>query len=100
MVLSIFMNALSRRNEYEADRFAAETVKNPDQLIAALKKLSVRNLANLTPHPLYVFLRYSHPPLLKRISALKACAPKRFSAPGGDDGPGHGGLHRPRSPAY
>ncbi len=75
MVLSIFMNALSRRNEYEADRFAAETVKNPDQLIAALKKLSVRNLANLTPHPLYVFLRYSHPPLLKRISALRAGAP-------------------------
>jgi STE24 endopeptidase len=70
MVLAIFMNALSRRNEYQADRFAVETAKKPDQLIEALKKLSVKNLANLTPHPLCVFLRFSHPPLLERIRAL------------------------------
>lgn len=70
MVLSVFMNALSRKNEYEADRFAAETTKSPDHLVEALKKLSVKNLANLTPHPLCVFLRYSHPPLLERTRAL------------------------------
>ena len=72
MILSAAMNSLSRRNEYEADRFAAETTAAPDQLIAALKKLSVKNLANLTPHPFFVFLHYSHPPLLERMKALSA----------------------------
>ena len=70
MILTVFMNMLSRRNEYEADRFAAETTAAPDQLIGALKKLSVKNLTNLTPHPFLVFLHYSHPPLLERVKAL------------------------------
>jgi STE24 endopeptidase len=72
MVLSVALNILSRRNEYEADRFAAETTAAPDQLVGALKKLSVKNLANLTPHPFLVFLHYSHPPLPERMRALKA----------------------------
>jgi STE24 endopeptidase len=72
MVLSVLLNLLSRKNEYEADRFAAETTGSPEVLIAALKRLSVRNLANLTPHPFAAFLRYSHPPLLERIGALRA----------------------------
>jgi len=72
MVLSVLLNLLSRKNEYEADCFAAETTGSPEVLIAALKRLSVRNLANLTPHPFAAFLRYSHPPLLERIGALRA----------------------------
>lgn len=72
LILAISMNFLSRRNEYEADRFAAETTGAPDQLIGALKKLSVKNLANLTPHPFLVLLHYSHPPLLERVRALSA----------------------------
>jgi STE24 endopeptidase len=72
MILSVLMNILSRRNEYEADRFAAETTKEPEQLIGALKKLTVKNLANLTPHPFIVFLRYSHTPLRERVKALRA----------------------------
>ncbi|MBE9535720.1 MAG: M48 family metallopeptidase [Proteobacteria bacterium] len=71
LVLSLFMHGLSRRNEYEADRFAMETTGSGDAMVAALKKLSVHNLSNLTPHPFYVFLNYSHPPLLQRIAAIR-----------------------------
>ena len=60
--LSIVMQIVSRKNEYEADRFAAETIDEPGNLTDALKKLSAANLSNLTPHPFYVFLNYSHPP--------------------------------------
>ena len=70
MVLSVFMQIYSRRNEYQADRYAAETTGGPDSMIQALKLLSLHNLLNLTPHPLYVFLNYSHPPVLARIRAL------------------------------
>jgi STE24 endopeptidase len=63
-VLAATLNAWSRRNEYEADRFAAETTGAPEELVGALKKLSVHNLANLTPHPWQVALHHSHPPLL------------------------------------
>ena len=66
----IFMNMLSRKNEYQADRFAAENYK-PEALASALKKLSVNNLSNLTPHKLYVFFNYSHPTLLQRLAFLK-----------------------------
>ncbi len=70
LLLSIGMNMLARRNEFEADRFAAKTVDEPRSLIDTLKKLASDNLSNLTPHPFYVFLNYSHPPLLQRISAI------------------------------
>jgi STE24 endopeptidase len=63
-------NALSRFNEFQADRFAREKY-NADSLISSLKKLSKTNLSNLTPHPVYVFFHYSHPPLLQRIRSLK-----------------------------
>ncbi|MBU1196315.1 MAG: M48 family metallopeptidase [Proteobacteria bacterium] len=69
--LSIFFQALSRKDEYEADRFAATTLGESKSLVNALKKLSVHNLSNLTPHPFYVVLNYSHPPVLERIRALK-----------------------------
>jgi STE24 endopeptidase len=62
-------NWISRRNEFEADRFAAEYHPARD-LADALIKLSVRNLSNLRPHPAYVFVHYSHPPLLQRLEAL------------------------------
>jgi STE24 endopeptidase len=66
------MQVFSRKNEYEADHYAAKTTNDSESMIAALKKLSVHNLSNLTPHPLYVFLNYSHPPVLQRIRALRA----------------------------
>ncbi len=71
LVLSVFMQIFSRRNEFAADRFAAETIGDAGPMIEALKKLSLHNLSNLRPHPLYVFLNYSHPPVLQRIEALR-----------------------------
>ncbi len=70
MVTGLFMNLISRKNEFEADRFAVTTA-NGNKLAEALKKLSADNLSNLTPHPAYVFMNYSHPPLLKRLAAIK-----------------------------
>jgi STE24 endopeptidase len=71
MIFSVFLQIVSRRNEYQADRYAAETTRDPGSLIQALKLLSLHNLSNLTPHPLYVFLNYSHPPVLARIQAIR-----------------------------
>ena len=74
MILSVFMQIFSRKNEFEADRYAAQTTGDPESMVSALKKLSAHNLSNLTPHPLYVFLNYSHPPVLERIRAIRALA--------------------------
>ncbi len=71
MLISIIFNAISRKHEYDADRYAAETTANPGMLIEGLKKLSAANLSNLNPHPLHVFLHYSHPPVLMRIRKLQ-----------------------------
>jgi STE24 endopeptidase len=71
MVLSLVLHQVSRRNEYTADSFAAQTIEQPMSLASALKKLSADNLSNLTPHPFYVFLNYSHPPLLERVQAIQ-----------------------------
>ena len=70
MLLGIGTNLYSRSNEYEADTYARKHYQ-ADKLISSLKKLSKNNLSNLTPHPVYVFFHYSHPPLLQRIRALQ-----------------------------
>ncbi|PIE33402.1 peptidase M48 [candidate division KSB3 bacterium] len=71
LILSIFLQMFSRKNEYDADRFAVQTTGNREDFITALKTLSVHNLSNLTPHPFYVFLNYSHPTALQRIRAIR-----------------------------
>ena len=71
MILSIAGNMLSRKQEYDADIHAVKSYKKPGSMISALKKLSVENLSNLTPHPLKVFLSYSHPPVLERVRAIQ-----------------------------
>jgi len=71
MLLNPLLQMLSRHHEFQADKFAAETTGEPETMVSALKKLAHDNLANLTPHPFYVFMHYSHPPLLIRINALK-----------------------------
>ncbi len=68
-VTGLFMNAYSRKNEFEADAFAKKAYSGK-ALADALKKLSVDNLSNLYPHPAYVFFHYSHPPLLKRLERI------------------------------
>lgn len=69
LILGLGMNILSRKHEYQADKFAGENYQ-PQALQTALKKLSVNNLSNLMPHPAYVFFHYSHPTLLNRLNAL------------------------------
>jgi STE24 endopeptidase len=70
LLTGLLMNYISRRNEYAADRFVKEN-NEAGALIGALKKLSSKNLSNLTPHPVYVFFHHSHPTLLQRIQSLK-----------------------------
>ena len=77
LFFTILLNFISRRNELQADRFSAETTRDASALINALKKLSMENLSNLSPHPFYVFLNYSHPPVIARIRALQSYPPNR-----------------------
>ncbi len=70
VLISLFMNYLSRKHEYQADSFAGK-IYDSNKLISALRKLSLNNLSNLNPHPAYVFVNYSHPPLLRRIKNLE-----------------------------
>lgn len=70
LVIGLISNIISRKNEFAADRFVRETY-DPSALASALKKLSVKNLSNLMPHPTYVFFHYSHPPLLERLKKLE-----------------------------
>ncbi len=69
--LGLIVQAISRRHEFAADQFAAATTGKSRPMVEALKKLSVQNLSNLSPHPLTVFLNYSHPPVCVRIAALE-----------------------------
>ena len=70
LLIGLLTNYISRRNEFAADRFVKENFK-PEILAEALKKLSVKNLSNMMPHPVYVFFHYSHPPLLERLKKLE-----------------------------
>ena len=71
VVLSVVMQAISRKHEYEADRWSVQTFRHPGELSEALRKLSKENLSNLAPHPFYVSLNYSHPPLLQRVRGIE-----------------------------
>ncbi len=68
-ITGLLMSILSRKNEFEADAYARQTYSGA-ALANALKKLSVDNLSDLYPHPVYVFFHYSHPPLLERLHAI------------------------------
>lgn len=70
-ITGLVMNYMSRKFEYQADDYAKNTFA-AIPLITSLKKLSKNSLSNLTPHPAYVFMHYSHPPLIARIKNLKA----------------------------
>jgi len=70
-ITSLIMNILSRKFEYQADNYAKNTYAS-EPLISSLKKLSKNSLSNLTPHPAYVFMHYSHPTLQERIKNLRS----------------------------
>ncbi|BDD04968.1 M48 family metallopeptidase [Aureibacter tunicatorum] len=69
-LLGLLFNVISRKNEFEADEYAKQTFGGK-YLVSALKKLTVTNLSNLTPHPWFVFVNYSHPPVYERIKELE-----------------------------
>ena len=71
LLLNPLMNALSRRHEREADRISYELTGNAKSMMSAFVKLSKENLSNLFPHPLYVTMYYSHPPILERIRYIR-----------------------------
>ncbi|MEI7454502.1 MAG: M48 family metallopeptidase [Actinomycetes bacterium] len=71
-VLGLINNSFSRHNEYQADQYSIETYPGAvEYMYSALKKLSVNSLSNLNPHPVYVAVHYSHPPILQRLARLK-----------------------------
>ena len=71
-LLGLVNNSFSRHNEYQADQFSLDTYPDArEHMYSALKKLSVESLSNLNPHPLYVAVHYSHPPILARLANLK-----------------------------
>jgi STE24 endopeptidase len=72
LVFSTVIQFISRRNEYQADQWAVETIVDKQNLVSALKKLAANNLANLSPHSLFVTLNYSHPPLFNRIESINS----------------------------
>ena len=71
LIIGPVMAAISRKHEYEADNWAVETTEDRNNLIEGLKKLAEKNLSNLSPHPFFVILNYSHPPLLDRINTIR-----------------------------
>ncbi len=70
LLIGLVSNYISRKNEFEADMFVRDNYE-PLMLAASLKKLAVKNLSNMIPHPAYVFFHYSHPPLLSRLAKLE-----------------------------
>jgi STE24 endopeptidase len=82
LVLSLILLARSRRNEYEADRFAVETTGLGEALVSGLKRLAGDSLSNLSPHPSYVFVNHSHPPLRERVQAIRGAAVAQRRAAG------------------
>jgi STE24 endopeptidase len=78
-MLSIIMNMISRKNEFAADEFAYRANGDADTLINSFRKLASDNLSNLNPHPIYVFMNYSHPPLVPRIRAIERLKQKNLS---------------------
>jgi STE24 endopeptidase len=72
-ILGLIANSFSRFNEYQADQFSIDTYPGArEHLHSALKKLSVESLKDLNPHPMYVKVNYSHPPILERLANLKS----------------------------
>ena len=70
LIIGLLTNYISRKNEFAADKFVRDNFR-PEVLGEALKKLSVKNLSNMIPHPVYVFFHYSHPTLLQRLEKLE-----------------------------
>ena len=69
-VLKVIMNAISRKFEFQADRFAADRMQLGTELRTALVKISKENKGNADPDWLYAMCNYSHPPMVERLAAI------------------------------
>lgn len=69
--LKPLMNFFSRKHEREADRVSYELTHDTESAVSSFVKLSKENLSNLYPHPIYVKIYYSHPPILERIRYIR-----------------------------
>jgi Zn-dependent protease with chaperone function len=67
-----FLNALSRRNEHRADRFALTLTERPDAFVSAMRRLAAQNLAEERPSTTTLWLFHTHPPFEQRIQAARA----------------------------
>jgi STE24 endopeptidase len=76
LLLAVLSRFLSRKFEYQADAYAVKTLETPETMATTLKKLSTENLSNLTPHPVHVFINYTHPPILSRVHRIHQLAEK------------------------
>jgi STE24 endopeptidase len=85
LILAPITHWFARRGEYQADAYALTLYEHPDALEQSLIRLSEKNLSNLFPHPLVVLYRYSHPPLIARIAAIRA--QRTTKSPGTSTGP-------------
>lgn len=74
LIQSPIGNILSRKYEYEADRYAIESTLKPESFISTLNKLTDQNLGDREPHPFVEWFFYSHPSIKNRINAIKIFA--------------------------
>ncbi len=72
LIVSPLQNTLSRKYEYEADRYAMETIRNKEVFEGMMRKLAETNLADTAPHPLVEFWFHDHPSIEKRIKAVES----------------------------
>ena len=80
-IFSLISNTFSRRDEFEADKFAVTTCAEREALVSALIKLNKENLSQIQVPTIYSIFNYSHPPLLERIKAIKTCHGNQFCVP-------------------
>jgi STE24 endopeptidase len=70
LLFGIGINTYVRSREYLADSFGAKHTSK-EAMISALRKTAKESIANLNPHPLYVFVKLNHPTLSQRLANIK-----------------------------
>jgi STE24 endopeptidase len=72
LLLMPALNAYSRYNERQADRYAFESIATVDPFVSSMNKLASQNLAERTPSKWIEALFHSHPSIAKRVAAAEA----------------------------
>jgi len=72
LLLMPALNAYSRFNERQADRYAFRSISTVTPFISSMNKLASQNLAERTPSRLVEWLFHSHPAISRRVQAAEA----------------------------